>query len=70
MKTRLERRKLTFKTIRKNLHRHSKDELPEKVEKQPHRLYKGRSPKNKPETFPSKRDLKNDLTAKEELKEN
>lgn len=77
MRTRLEKRKLTVKAIRRHYRTNSvkgrKDNsLPEKYRKQPHRLYKGRNYKNyggyafnTENLGPSMRDKRNQISEKE-----
>lgn len=82
MRTRNERRKLTFKRIRRNYKLNSVsgrkgNDLTEKEREQPHRLYKGKDYNNRAgRNFrsghlpPSKRDMQNDLKSKEMMDEN
>ena len=81
MRTRAERRKLTYKHIRRNIRINSVygkkgNSLSEKEVAQPHRLYKGKDydgrggfSRRSGHLGPSRRDLKNDITSKEMLNE-
>ncbi len=82
MRTRNERRKLTFKRIRRNYKLNSfygkkGNNLTEKEEAQPHRLYKGKNYNHRGgfgfrsgHLPPSKRDMQNEITSKEMMDEN
>lgn len=77
MRTRNERRKLTFKRIRRNYKLNSVygrkgNGLTEKEKAQPHRLYKGKDYNNRASGYyrsgympPSRRDMRNNLNSKE-----
>lgn len=73
MRTKAERRKLTYRHIRKNYRNKSTNgDLTSKEERQPHRLYKGNNLKINP-AFVIKakqlRDLKNEIRSKQMLEE-
>jgi len=82
MRTRGERRKLTFKRIRRNYKLNSVygkkgNYLTEKEQSQPHRLYKGKNYNNRGgfsfrsgHLPPSKRDQLNEIKSKEMMDEN
>ena len=77
MRTRNERRKLTFKRIKRNYKLNSYfgkkgNGLTEKEQAQPHRLYKGKDYNNRAGRYyrsghlpPSRHDMRNELNSKE-----
>jgi len=73
MRPKAERRKLTFKHIRRNYRNKSTNgEITSKEEAQPHRLYKGNNLKINPRFIiraKQLRDLKNEIKSKQMLEE-